>query len=411
MAKKKKESGVFSYAHSVYTSPKVIEKDTEDWVTFGDKNNYLRMIIEVYNSSPTMQACVNEISRLTYGKGLAVLDDEGQPIESKGNSKVAKQIKQLKEIMSDEDVRRTIFDRVLFSQSANKVVKSGQGRYSKVESIKHWPIITLAPKKMKPGVDTDIKSFYFYPDWEKFDADKKGQLKLIPAWNQDEDNAETVVLKLCRRYKPNNYYWVPMDYSAGIDNAIMEKELGEMRVNQAKKHFTPKAIININRAVETEDEKEYIAQDVKEKYTGSDGNEVIVSINEVEGEEMTIETIQLPDTSARIETEYKLSSRMIALAFNVQNPKIIGLITEGENGLGNNANEIEISNNAFMKKTIMPVREELIRHWKDILKDNGMEELNIGFINDDILDFDKFKEQDNDQMKFEAGLNNNNYNG
>ena len=59
---------------STYTSPAVKEIRNQQWVAYGEDNNYFQHLIDLYNGSPTNNACITALSEMIYGKGLDATD-------------------------------------------------------------------------------------------------------------------------------------------------------------------------------------------------------------------------------------------------------------------------------------------------------------------------------------------------
>ena len=57
-----------------YEKPEVVEDKRNDWVNYGDDNNYFQWLIERFENSPTNNAIINNISRLIVGRGLYAKD-------------------------------------------------------------------------------------------------------------------------------------------------------------------------------------------------------------------------------------------------------------------------------------------------------------------------------------------------
>ena len=66
---------------STYTSPEIKEVNGEEWIEYGENNNYFQYLIDRYNGSPTNNAAINGISQAIYGKGLNATDANKKPNE------------------------------------------------------------------------------------------------------------------------------------------------------------------------------------------------------------------------------------------------------------------------------------------------------------------------------------------
>lgn len=72
--KKSSKSEISFVNLATYTSPDVVELPNKDWVKYGDDNNYFQYLLDMYNGSPTNNACINGLSQQIYGKGLNATD-------------------------------------------------------------------------------------------------------------------------------------------------------------------------------------------------------------------------------------------------------------------------------------------------------------------------------------------------
>ena len=66
---------------SSYTTPTIQEANRENWVEYGDDNNFYAYLIDRFTNSTTNNAIINNIARLIYGKGLSALDASKKPNE------------------------------------------------------------------------------------------------------------------------------------------------------------------------------------------------------------------------------------------------------------------------------------------------------------------------------------------
>ena len=59
---------------AAYETPTIQESKRDEWVEYGEGNDYFSFLIDRYTNSPTNNAIINNISRLVYGKGLSATD-------------------------------------------------------------------------------------------------------------------------------------------------------------------------------------------------------------------------------------------------------------------------------------------------------------------------------------------------
>jgi len=70
----KKMGGIGVVNLATYTSPKVVEVRNQDWINYGEDNNYFGYLQDRINGSPTNNAIVNGIRQIIYGKGSDASD-------------------------------------------------------------------------------------------------------------------------------------------------------------------------------------------------------------------------------------------------------------------------------------------------------------------------------------------------
>lgn len=412
------------------SEPQVREVYAKDYVTNGKNNEYFRFLIELTNASNTLNACVEEVARNIYGKGLAIRKEVEVEYETDeknwfGRKKKDKKmetefdvedpiLEKINEIIKPSDLKAFIYDRVALGNATLKLVYNGKDRRKQLQAIKHWPVQTLAAKKInvnqeresltKNGKDDysfkgEVEAFYYHPRWEDFKNDD--ELVMVPSYGYGKGS--NLELYLCRPYSPNAYYWSPAGYSGGIKYAEMEKEIGDYLLSEIQNGFSPTTLINIQRNVQNRDEKEYIAQEIKDKMVGTHGDKVLVQFNSNENEKTTFEPFPLNDAPNHYEYLSKEAGRKILSAFRIPEPKLMGLPTQGENGLGNNAKEIEVAFDKFLSTVVDPIKYEILETINDLLMINNIE-ADIDFIPCSPISFDKYNERE--EMKMVTSMRN-----
>ena len=78
---KKVENNIRVVQMANYTSPVDKEIRGNEWVAYGEDNNYFQYLIDRYNGSPTNNACINGISQMIYGRGLDAINGGDNPTD------------------------------------------------------------------------------------------------------------------------------------------------------------------------------------------------------------------------------------------------------------------------------------------------------------------------------------------
>ena len=113
---------------SAYTTPTIQESKRDNWVEFGEDNNYFQFIINRYVNSTTNSSVINNVTRLIYGRGLSALDANKKPNE----------YAQMMTLFHKDCIRKIVLDRKMFGQFAIQVHYSKD--HKKILKAYHIPV-------------------------------------------------------------------------------------------------------------------------------------------------------------------------------------------------------------------------------------------------------------------------------
>ena len=99
---------------STYTSPQVMETKNDNFVSYGEDNDYFHYLIDRYNGSPTNNAIINAMSEMIFGKGLDATNSNSKP----------EAYAQMITLFHDDCTRKLAYDLKLMGQCAIQVIYS-----------------------------------------------------------------------------------------------------------------------------------------------------------------------------------------------------------------------------------------------------------------------------------------------
>ena len=344
-----------------YERPTITEERNKDWVSIGDNNDYYQSLIDAYIDSTTNNAVINGVVNQIYGKGLDATDSAQKP----------DQYAQMKSLVKPNDLRNVCQDLKLLGEAAFQITYNG----SKISAITHFPRETLRAEKMNDK--GEIKNYFYSADWSKVNRNTK--LKKFPVFGSGAQNEIFIV----KRYVTGFYYYAPADWN--VSYAQLEKEIASYLINDAMCSFSGTKIINFSNGVPDREKQLAIKNDIMQKLTGSYGEKVIVAFNNNAESKTTIDDVSLTDAPAHYSYLSEECSRKIMLTHRVTSPLLIGL-RDGNNGLGNNADEIQNASRLFNNVVIQPYQNLLIDSLDAILAVNGIS-LNLYFKTIEPLEF------------------------
>jgi len=341
---------------SSYTAPVIVENNKNEWVEYGEDNNYYQFLIDRYSNSATNNAVINNICRLIYGQGLTATDSSMKPNESA----------QLLSILKEDDLRRIIFDLYALGQCALQI-HYDKGHKAITRAF-HTPIQLLRPEKCNK--DGDIVGYFYSDNWTD---PKKYVPKRFDAFGTSKKEVEILYLA---PYSAGMKYFSNVDYQGGIDYALLEEKIAEYLINEVSNSFAPTSIVNFNNGTPTDEMKDEISAQVISKLTGSKGKKVVISFNENENTKTTVDSIPLNDAPSHYNYLSEEATFKILRSHNVTTPLLFGVSVA--TGFSSNADEMKTGAILFENMVIKPKQQMIVEMVKKILSFNGVS-LNLKF--------------------------------
>ena len=337
---------------SSYTTPKVKEVKNQDFVSYGDDNNYYQYLIDRYNGSPTNNAAINGISQLIFGLGLDATDSNRKP----------DQYAEMKSLFTDDCVMKLVNDLKLLGQCAMQVVYNEL--HTEILMVEHFPVETLRAERANE--DGDILGYYYYHNWPEY---RKGdELERFPAFGTSKEGIEILFVK---PYKTGFYYYSPVDYQGGLQYAELEEEISNYHLNNIMNGLAPSMLINFNNGVPDEEQRELIEQRIYEKFSGSsNAGKFILAFNDDSTQSASIEPVQLSDAHNQYQFLSDESMRKIMVAHRIVSPMLLGI--KDNTGFGNNADELKTASQLMDNTVIRPFQNLLIKSFDQILAYNDI---------------------------------------
>lgn len=337
---------------STYTTPEVKESKNKDWVAYGDDNNYYQYLIDMYNASPTNNACINGISQMIFGRGLDATDSSQKPNE----------YAQMKSLFKDSCVRKLTYDLKLMGQCAMQVIYNSN--HTKIVEVAHFPIETL--RVGKANEEGDIDSYYYMADWSE--ASPNDEPERFSAFGTSQDEIEIYCVK---PYRAGFYYYSPVDYQGGLQYSELESEIANYHLNNILNGLAPSMLISFNNGVPDEETQEMIERRIRDKFSGtSNAGRFILSFNDGKENEASLEPVQLSDAHQQYQFLSEESQSKVMISHRIISPMLLGI--KDSTGLGNNADELKTASILMDNTVIKPFQDLLIGAFEDILAFNNI---------------------------------------
>ena len=338
---------------SSYQTPITKEEYNEDYVSFGDNNDYFDRLIDGFMSSATNARCVNGISDMIYGRGL----------ESLNSDKFPKDYIKFKKLLKPKQIQRLAKDYYTLGQGALQVTYNKDK--TEILKVSHFPMITLRASKAIDGV---IKSWHYCPDWTKHQ--KNDKTKKIPSFGCGTDNQLNEIY-IIKPYNPKFYYYAPAFYHGCLQYVELEGEVSEYHISNIQNGLAPSLFLQFNNGVPDESTQNLIEKKVNEKFSGaSNAGKAMIAFNDSQETSATVEAIHLPDAHAQYQFLSDEAREKIMLGHGIVSPILLGI--KDNTGFGNNAEELRTASVLMDNVIIRPRQDEIISGLKELLDFNGI---------------------------------------
>ena len=365
---------------STYTSPVISEKTNQDFVSYGEDNNYFQYLIDRYNGSPTNNAIINGVSEMIYGRGLDATNSNKKP------EQYAKMIS----LFHKDCVRKLCFDLKLMGACAMQVIYSKDR--SKVAQVEHMPVETLRAEKCNDK--GEIEAYYYHPDWANYK--RNDVLTRIPVFGTSKESIEIIYVK---PYRAGYKYYSSVDYQGGLQYAELEEEISNYHLNNIMNGLAPSMLINFNNGTPNPEERQMIEQRIYQKFSGSsNAGKFILAFNDNSESAASIEPVQLSEAHQQYQFLSDESSKKIMVAHRVVSPMLLGI--KDNTGLGNNADELKTASILMDNMVIRPFQTLLIDAFDQILAYNTIS-LNLYFKTLQPLEFTDLENVEDEETKEE----------
>jgi hypothetical protein len=339
MIKKKENSGLHFIQLEAYSQPKIVESKRDNWVEFGEDNNFFQFLIDRYNGSTTNNAVINNIVKLIYGRGLDATDSSKKPNE----------YAQAIMLFRKDVLKKGIADLKLLGQYAYQLIYNKQK--TEIVRVEHIPVQLLRAEKC--NIKGEIEAYYYCDNWEDT---KKFVPKRIPAFGFGDKTLEILYVG---NYTVGQKYYSNVDYVGCIPYAKLEEEIADYLINDVQNGFSPTSIVNFNNGIPDEEKRELISRQVTKTLTGSKGKKVVVSFNNDETKKTTIDSVPLNEAPKHYEYLSEESKSKILLGHGVVSGLQFGI--PSASGFSSNADEL--------KNAITLFDNMVIRYFQDTFLD------------------------------------------
>ena len=347
------------YSHTIalnmssYSKPEIIENSMDDWVGYGEDNDYFKYLADRFNGSPTNNAIITATAMMIYGLGL---DCRDKLKDMEGWLEVVG--------MFDADLlRRTALDLKLYGNFCWQVLSTTEDNVKSIVAVKHVPVQNIRAGKAKDG---QVSTYYYSDDWQKY-KDDAYKPKPIPAFG----HGKKLELLYVRLQSPDTFYYSPPDYQGGVQYAELEEEIANFHINNIHNGLTPSMIINFNNGIPAPEKRDELRKDIERRLGGTKNAGKFI-LNFAQSREKSPEIKALPLSQADKQYQFLSteSQEKILVSHRVTSPMLMGI--KNKTGLGNNADELRTGYMLYDSTVVRPFQGYILDAIERVINVMGM---------------------------------------
>ena len=329
----------------VYEYAVITEQKQGNIYLYGAQNEYPYLLLDLYKKSAKHAAIINAKAQYIYGGGWtwqtgATLYERAKAEQFFLNASAPDDINELTE--------KIILDNEIYNGFAIAVTWNRAG---KIAHMEHVPF-----ERVRVSVDGE---FYYVADWYNDKmiraTNVAGAIEKMPAFNTKKRRGKQLYYH--KNYSPGTKIYPLPNYMAAIPYIECDAEIAKFHINNIRNQFWGGMMINFNDGIPTEEEKEEIERQLKNKFSGAqNAGRFVLSFSNSKENAPTISALTPSDLDKQFETLNEQIQQEIFVAHNVVSPSIFGVRTEG--ALGNRTEMLDAYE--LFKNTYIANRVQLI---------------------------------------------------
>jgi len=303
--------------------PKFEERKGQGYIQYGANNDYPDYLLNLYKESSKHGAIIKGKSNYIYGKGFNFPKDLMANTQGETFNNIFK-----KAVKDDE----------LFSGYYLQIIYNLEG---KIKDVYH-----LDFKKVRTNKEQNC--FYVKNDWQ----DNREKARAYPAFSgaYNKDNPSQVLF--VKQYNPGDEIYPTPNYYQALNYIESDVQVSRHILGNAKDGFVATTAINLNNGEPNEEQKEQVEKDIKKKFTGSEGDRVLLFFNK--SKDTAAEVIPLSQTMLTKEDFTNINNLIqqeIFAGHQITSPMLFGIKTEGQLGGSSEIRDsYEIFNNTYVNE-------------------------------------------------------------
>ena len=350
---------------SAHQTPVFEEVRGKDYILYGAskskewRNNYGGYLMNLYERSSKHRAIVNGKSKYIAGRGWDVsqVADFREEAELRAWLNVIDAGGELPKISKDKTIFGGFYLEIIFSKDGKKVVQANHVEYNDLR------------------LHIDGKHYLFTSDWSARKPEQNDDFELIPVFDVDNKGGKSILA--VNDYRPGIKSYAMPSYLASNPYIEADAEIANFTLNNIKNGFSAGYMIVMYNGKPSTEEQASVEEMIKGRFTGTDKAGNIVAVFS-DGRDKGVDILPIP-TNGQEDKFINLNEQVrieIFTGHEIVNPSLFGI--KENTGLGNNADELRVSNALFQSVYVNPEQASIEAIYNELAAMSGLKKaLNI----------------------------------
>lgn len=325
--------------------PEAIETkvNNKDYILFGDDNDMPSVYLSCYEDCSILQSIVNSVSDYVAGCGINI---EDFVINRKNETLV-------------ELLNKLTFDYIVFGAFTIQVIRNKMGEISEL----NWVDVRYT------RLNEEGDKVYYNNNWGKYSRN----IKVYDRFQTDVMSNNSIMY--VKNTKSRNVYGTPI-WSSSLRDVLTLIEASKLNYSDTLNHFTPAVVMSFNNGVPAEDIQDEIEQLVINKFSGSNGNNIMLTWSDDKEHAPEINSFDTNSYTDKYINVINCCKDNILTAFRCS-PQLVGITTNTTS-----FNDVEFTNAFTLWKTtfIKPIQTEIEKAFSRLGINFNFNEFNVEFV-------------------------------
>jgi DNA-binding MarR family transcriptional regulator len=321
--------------------PNFVEVRGEDWIKYGETNDYPQYLVLLFNRSAKHNAIVTNKQLYIKGQGF-VFNPEGINGESQIKLRAFIDNPNPYETL-DDLMAKTVLDVELFNGFYLKVTRAkGKNQPPYISHIDYCKVRS----------DVNNERFFVSDNWitEEGAENSRPDVKEYPVYKEDGKDKESIFYY--KAYRPNLDTYTLPDYIGAVPAIITDAEIANFHRAEIQNGFKGSKLIVFKNGVPSDEEMKSVERRMKAKFTSTDNAGVFV-IDFVDDVTRVPEILDLSagDFADKYNALNDTIQQEIFVGHKIISPMLFGVRVEGQLG---GRNEMVDAFNLFQNTYVTP---------------------------------------------------------